>query len=255
MASPALRLRTRWYRALPTDAAGYEEEVLELPRARVGFVGLHCWNIGCPDGPPVDPRYCVGMGWPEAAAEAARIMADVIRPAMDLCRAAGVPVFHVESDWMAAHYPHVPARPAPAPGGPRTHWQQHLLDRCHGPEYLARSPLAAMKRAERVSPVGDEPLVFYSDQLDERLRAAGVEHLIYAGFATDMCILDAEGGARAMLGRGYRPILLRDGTVGVERPDTFAERLATRYGLHRFEWQVGWSTSLVDLRAALGGAP
>jgi len=57
-----------------------------------------------------------------------------------------------------------------------------------------------------------------------------------------------------MLGLGYRCILIREATVGVERPDTFEERLATRYGIHRFEWQVGYSTAYTDFAAALAAA-
>ena len=99
--------------------------------------------------------------------------------------------------------------------------------------------------------MGDEPLVFYTNQLDAYLQERGVETLIYTGFATDMCILNSEGGGRPMLRAGYRCILMRDGTVGVETPDTFPERLATRYGIHRFEIAVGYSTTWADFQAAV----
>lgn len=246
-----IRLKTRYYRALPVDDPGYEEEIFELEVGKIALVGMHCWNIGCADGPPVDVDFCVGMGWPQATAEAARIMREVIRPAMDAARGICMEVCHVETDWMDAQYPEVPSRrrrdreefPSGRPG--------EMLARAHGRDYLGRSPLARMKRAEVVSPEGDEPLVFYSDQLDEYLRERSVETLIYAGFATDMCVLGSEGGARAMLARGYRCVLLQDATVGVETPESFSERLATRYGIHLFEWQVGYSTTVADFTAAI----
>ena len=53
---------------------GYEEETLKLDADRAALVVLHCWNIGCPDGPDVDPNYCVGMGFPGTFSEAYRIM-------------------------------------------------------------------------------------------------------------------------------------------------------------------------------------
>ena len=56
-----------------------------------------------------------------------------------------------------------------------------------------------------------------------------------------------------MLGLGYRCILMRDATVGVETPDSFEERLATRYGTHLFEWQVGFSTTYRNFIQALEG--
>ncbi len=130
-------------------------------------------------------------------------------------------------------------------------YQQEMLDRAHGVDYMERSPLAQMRRAEVVSPVGDEPLVFYTDVLDEYLRSRGVETLIYMGFAADMCLLGAEGGARAMLARGYRCVVMRDGTVGVETPESFPQRLSTNYALHIFEWSLGFGCTLGQFQQAV----
>jgi len=246
-----MNLNVRYYRALPTDRPGYEHEVMDLPVEKTAFIGMHCWNIGCPDGPPVATDHCVGMGWPQAAAEACRIMHEVIRPAMDAARSIRMPVCHVEADWMDAEYPKIPSRRNRETTRQLVPRQQAMLDRAHGPAYMTRSPLAEMRRAAVVSPQGDEPMLFYSDTLDAYLQAQGIETLIYTGFAADMCVLNAEGGAHPMLARGYRCVLVRDGTVGVERPDTFDERLATRYGIHIFEWKVGYSTTLEDLLSAV----
>ena len=91
MTENALQLAARYYRALPIDRPRYEQVTLSLPVDKTALVGMHCWNIGCPDGPPVDLNYCVGMGWPQSTQEAGRIMAEVIRPAMDAARAIGMP--------------------------------------------------------------------------------------------------------------------------------------------------------------------
>jgi len=50
--SPVLRLTGRYYRTIPITDTGYAEELLELPLAQTALVSLHCWNIGCPGGPP-----------------------------------------------------------------------------------------------------------------------------------------------------------------------------------------------------------
>lgn len=252
MATPStLHLKTRYYRALPVDRPGYEDVVLDLPAAETALVGMHCWNIGCPDGPDVDVDFCVGMGWPQATGEAGRIMAEVIRPAMDLCRDKGVAICHVESDWMDHQYPHVESRREPGRASSSPTVTQELHDRAHGADYLERSPLAHMKRAALVSPEGDEPLFFYTDQLHAWLQERGIRNLVYTGFAADMCLLGAEGGARPMLGLGYRCVLIREATVGVETPQTFPERLVTRYAIHRFEWQVGWGCAYTDFATAM----
>ncbi len=249
-AAPTLRLAARYYRALPTDRPGYEQVALTLPVEKTALVAMHCWNIGCPDGPAEDVRYCVGMGWPQANREAGRIMAEVIRPAMDLARANGMPVCHVETDWMDHQYPHIASRRSRTPATPHPR-QREMLERAHGVDYMNRSPLARMRRAEVLSPVGEEPLVFYSDLLDAYLRERGVDTLIYMGFATDMCLLGAEGGARPMLARGYRCVVMRDATVGVETPETFPHRLATRYGLHLFEWSLGYGCTFAQFEEAV----
>ena len=245
-----MKLAARYYRALPVDAPGYESIHLDLDPTRTAFVGIHCWNIGCPDGPSVDTAYCVGMGWPDATAEASRIMIDVIRPMMDAAREEGIPVCHVETDWMADRYPDILSRRKERPASPQASRQREMLERAHGKNYLDRSPLATMQRAEIVSPLNNEPLFFYTDPFDAWLKARHIDTLIYAGFATDMCVLGAEGGARPMLARDYRCILVRDATVGVETPESFPERLATSYGIHRFEWQVGFSTTSEDVHRA-----
>ncbi len=91
-------------------------------------------------------------------------------------------------------------------------------------------------------------------RLDEYLQARGVSTIIYTGFATDMCILTSEGGGRPMVTAGYRCILMRDATCGVESPDTFKEKLATRYGIFRFETAVGDSTTWADFQEAVAGS-
>ena len=247
----ALQLSARYYRALPTNRPGYEEVSLSLPVKKTALVGMHCWNIGCPDGPSVDTDFCVGMGWPLATREAARIMTEVIRPAMDLARSIDLPVCHVETDWMDRQYLDVASRRSDAETAAVHPRQREMLERAHGVDYMERSPLAQMRRAEVVSPIGDEPLMFYSDVLDAYLRERGIETLIYMGFAADMCLLGAEGGARPMLARGYRCIVMRDATVGVESPDTFPQRLATNYGLHIFEWTLGHGCTFAQFKQAI----
>jgi len=248
-----MTLNIRYYRARPIDMPGYEYECLELPLEKTALVVMHCWNIGCPDGPAVDPNYCVGMGWQSATDEAYRMMSEVIRPTLDAARNAGITVCHVETDWMDEKYPDIKTRKKPSDQCKRAPRHKEMLDRAHGPEYMKDSPLADMRRAKIVEAIDDEPMFFYSDQLDMYLTEKAIDTLIYVGFAADMCILGSEGGGRPMLARDYRCILMRDATFGVESPETFPDRVATRYGIHIFEWSIGYSTTHEEFISALSG--
>jgi len=247
-----LRLTGRYYRTIPGDSPGYESEALELRAEHTALVALHCWNIGCEDGPEVDPNYWVGMGFPQTVREAARIMQQCIRPAMDAARQAGVLVCHVENEAIGKKHPEAqadldpPSEPAETPLPAVPGWREKMVARFHGAECASRSPYAHMDRAKIVAPLPGEPFVYQTGQFDRVLRGRGIENLIYAGFAADMCVLRAPGGIEQMAPLGYRLFLLRDATLGCECPDTFEERIATRWAIRYFESHYGDTISLKD---------
>jgi len=242
-----LRLKGRYYRTIPITRPGYVYEDLELGESKSALVAMHCWNIGCEGGPEIDPDYWVGMGFPVAHREAGRIMRRKIRPMMDAARGAGMLICHVESDTIRENRatPKREGQSEPDSAEPRS-WREAVAWRSHGKHYATRSPLAAMDRAKIVAPLPGEPLVFRTDELQAELARRGIQNLVYCGFATDMCILRASGGVEEMAPRDYRLYLVRDATVGVECPDTFRERLATRWAIRYFETHFGDTISAKD---------
>jgi len=248
-----LRLTGRYYRTVPTDRPGYVEEPLDLPADGTALVSLHCWNIGCPGGPCEMPEFWVGMGFPQTAAEAYRIMEHVIRPALDAARAAGVAVFHVQADLIARRYPEwydrekdPPAPPGQSPPPALPGHRERIVARSHGADYATESGYARMDFPEIVKALPGEPIVHQTGQFDRLLRQRGIAHLIYVGFATDMCILSAPGGIGPMAGLGYQTILVRDATLGVEFPDWWEERVATQYAIRFFETHYGDTITAAD---------
>jgi nicotinamidase-related amidase len=240
-----LRLPGRYYRTIPLDDSGYQATEVELDADRTALVVLHCWNIGCEGGPPIDPRFFVGMGFVEDFREAERIMREVIRPCMDAARQAGVLVAHVESPSFGAHRPEAQEELDP-PGPPGDAicevvpgWRQAIVDRSHGARYATESGYATMDRARIVEPLPGEPFAYQTGQLHRLLRRHGIESLIYTGFAADMCLLRAPGGIEPMAPYGYRLYVVRDATVGIELPDHFEERVATRWAIAYFETHYG----------------
>ena len=87
-------------------------------------------------------------------------------------------------------------------------------------------------------------------QLHDLCQERGILHLLFAGFATNWCILGRDYGIRAMRGRGYNTILVRDATEGVEFPDTLTARWATELAVREVEQVHGFSTSMADFYAA-----
>ncbi len=255
-----LNLTGRWYRPIPLDRPGYETESLALDARKTALVAMHCWNIGCEGGPPIDKNYFVGMGSLESFREAERIVRECIRPVMDAARRAGVLVCHVESELIARRHPEAladadpratPDEDPPVVAG----WRKQMEDRFHGKDYPTNSPLAKMDRAKIVSPLLGEPFVFQTGQLNRALRRRGIENLIYTGFATDMCVLRAPGGIEPMASHEYRLFLMRDATIGVECPDMFAERVATRWAIRYFETHFGDTVACDDFIAACRKCP
>ncbi len=242
-----LRLKGRYYRTIPITRPGYVCEDLELEKSKTALVAMHCWNIGCEDGLEIDPDYWIGMGFPIAHREASRIMRRKIRPMMDAARDAGMLVCHLESDTIRQNRAE-PKRQGQSQSDadkPRS-WREAIAWRSHGKHYATQSPLARMDRGKIVAPLPGEPLVFRTDELHAVLSSRQIQNLIYCGFATDMCILRAPGGIEEMAPRDYRVYLVRDATVGVECPDTFRERLATRWAIRYFETHFGDTIATED---------
>ncbi len=97
-------------------------------------------------------------------------------------------------------------------------------------------------------------LVATGDQLHALLREQEVLHILYAGFATNWCILGRDYGVAPMYGRGYNVILLRDATEGVEFPDTLEQGWATELAVREVEQKYGYTATSADLIAACGKA-
>lgn len=66
----------------------------------------------------------------------------------------------------------------------------------------------------------------------------GILHLIYAGFATNICLQYKDYGVRAFADRGYNVILLRDATTAMESHDTVDTEAGTRQAIRELEMEV-----------------
>ena len=263
-----LHLPGRYYRLRPISNPGLETESLELEIAKTAIVSMHCWDIGFEGGPALDENFAVGMSLPQNFAESERIMKAKIAPALEMARRHRMLVAHVTNLSIALKDPRpqedmdpltsngetslVPGASTSTPAVPG--WAEYIHTRAHGP-YLNNLPYCAMNTAQVVAPQPGDLYVFQSSQFDRVLRRRGIENLIYTGFAMDMCILRAGGGAEAMLELGYRVFLMRDATLGIEYPDTWESQAMTLWGVRYFESHCGDSFLFEEFMSAMNALP
>ena len=247
----------RFYRAVPTSSPhGLVTEPWDLDLEKTAFVSLHCWNVGCPGGPPVPEAYWVDMGSPQNHAVGWCIITEEIVPTLAAARRIGMPVVHVQPERIGDRYPQLqppqPARPQTSPSRPSPisdHYARRA-SRVHGEGYMEWEGWQDLDFAAPVRPLDTETVVVTTEQWDDWLRARGINTLIYVGFCTNLCILDAPGGMRLMAPLGYRCILLREATLAVEFPETLEQRLQTQASLRHIEGWVGYTASSKDFLQA-----
>ncbi len=262
-------LTTRYFRTRPIDRQGYEAETFRLDPRKTAIVAMHLWDIGEEGGPAVDNNYFVGMGIEATTREADRIVREVIKPTLEAARRAGLLVCHVTHEWIGRRDPRARKLAGAetgetsitvSPGGEkRGHqavpgWRKRIEERAYGPDFLNKSPLARMNESRAIDIRPGEPYVYQTDLLRAILKERGIENIIYTGFATDMCVLRADGGIEPMAAESYRVFLMRDATIGVEFLDTFKERRSTEYAVRYFEVHFGNSLLSADfIRACPAG--
>lgn len=251
---PELVLTTRYFRTRPIDRQGYGTEVMRLDPRKTAIVALHLWDIGSEGGPAVDKNYFVGIGIEAGTSEADRIVREVIKPAVEAARRAELLVCHVTHEWIGRRDPRAQKLAdagaqgksiTVSPGSERRGyeavpgWRKRIEERAYGEGFLTKSPLARMGESRALDIRPGEPYVYQTDLLRSILKERGIENIIYTGFATDMCVLRADGGIEPMAAESYRIFLIRDATIGVEFLDTFTERRSTEYAIRYFEVHFG----------------
>ena len=192
---------------------------------------------------------------------AARVTREAIVPAIEMSRQAGLTVIHAPSPEVARQFPQStrnPAAPEPPPVG--TAWPPPAFRRREGAYQAYQGPRSQppgigfhwdpISDGLTVSPaveVRDEDVVITTGvELHEVLAQRNVLHLVYAGFATNWCVLGRDYGIRSMARYGYNIVFLRDCTAGVEFPDTLDRLFVTEIAVREIEQQFGFSASNAD---------
>lgn len=226
----------------------------QLPVGQTALVLVDCWNDYLLDG---------------YVQRTAGICRDFILPAVRACRAAGVAVVHAPSEEWAVNY--MGWRPYAEAGGdneaengagwppaafrlrqgdfedfevPRTGREAGYLAWCR------EFPEPRLRISEYLGPEPGDIVVGDGPELQRFCEDREILHLIYAGFAVNVCMQDRCYGMRPMRARGYNTILLRDCTTAIESAETIGELRRTRDSILEIEMKVGASTTSEALQAA-----
>ena len=258
MSERILNLPVRWY---PTVTApdvecrepngAYQHAVWPLKAAQTALVMVDCW-----DTHPILTHL----------ENSGRIIREVLRPTIDACRAAGMTIIHAPSPEQARRYPQwvryaSDAELGYAPPAEGSPWPPAEF-RARTGEYAALQRPTYLRPVEEylvdrkiladIEPQPDEFVVATGAQLHRLARHRGLLHLLYAGFATNMCVVLRDYGIIAMHARGYNCVLLRDATLGIEAAHTYEAKMLTEATFVQVEMLHGETSTAAELRAAIG---
>jgi nicotinamidase-related amidase len=85
-------------------------------------------------------------------------------------------------------------------------------------------------------------------QVFEELRNRGIKTLIYAGYATNMCVLVRPIGMIQAKEQNFNVILVRDATIAVETPESLDGEWAHKMAVRFVELNFGYTTTVEDFR-------
>ena len=180
-------------------------------------------------------------------------------------RAAGLPLFHVVAG--SGYFEQYPgyqraaalagsaaALPQVAADAVYTQLQQfraeHVFVGAHNQQDVAES-WRHVRLFDTALPHGDEGVAQDAPQLFALCREAGINHLIYAGFNIDWCLLMSAGGMVDMSRYGVICSVLRDAVTAVENRETARGGLGKAISLWRVSVGFGFVFDSPDLIRAL----
>ena len=269
---PTIAVPTSYYQQFDVDFSrdvpaegfgGWKRASLPLSTEHTAIVSMHAWDCGTREQYP---------GWhrvEDYIPRADAIIANELARLLAATRASAFPLIHVAALAYADRYPGYrrafalagpePEPPAAVAGDPvldqlRAFRDDHVFVGRHNAEDVRRG-WEAVDFAPAARPVGDEWVVATTHQLHALCRQLGVNHLIYAGFAINWCLLMSPGGMHDMAARGVMCSAVRQAVTAVENRETARTEANKEEGLWRTSVAFGFVYDLEDLLAALRAAP
>jgi hypothetical protein len=268
-AGPTLRLPASYYQQFDADLTrdipaegygGWKSAEVELSRSHTALVVMHAWDCGRREDYP---------GWYRAVEYIPRanaICEQVFPPLLGAVRDHGFRLFHVVEggDYYKKHPGYRMARELAGDSPPpleQVKSDPHL-DRLR--RFRAENVFVGNRNAEDVKcgsarinfapqaqPRDDEGIAEDGHQLFALCKHFGVNHLVYAGFAINWCLLMSPGGMLEMSRRGIMCSALRQAVTAVENKETARHELAKEIGLWRVALAFGFIFNVDDFVSAI----
>jgi len=248
---------------------GWATRELELDLDKTALVSMHVWNPGLDDRVPFGPDspFVGAYRAVEYCGRAMEVTQTVFPPLLAAARKAGLTVIHVGSDeryaGKYAEYRRIkelagpePAPPAGAVEDPvRLEWQQERTNVSRGMHNMASwgDLFHYIDFAPQAKPEPGEPVVITSRQLNAACRERGIWHLIYVGFAINVCLQSSPGGMVDMARLGYSCSTIRQATLATENKETCRDERAKDVTIWHVALHYGYVFDLDPFLAALNG--
>lgn len=253
-----IQLQAHYYQQFDADVTldvpgegygGWQQTNLNLDLDHTAVVVMHAWETG------TAARYSGWFRAVEYMGRAQEILAEVFPDLLAAVRGANITLFHVVGggeyyrDYpgyqravaLAGETPALPTVPAdPSLEALRRFRSQHVFVGEHNRADVDAG-FAQLDFPETARPRGQEGVAENAEQLAALCCEAGVNHLIYAGFAINWCLLMSPGGMVDMRRYGVMCSALRQAVTAVEN------RESARSQAHKEEalWRVALAFGFV----------
>jgi hypothetical protein len=239
---------------------GWKKAEIEISPDHTAVVVMHAWDCGTREQYP---------GWHRAVEyipRAEKICQTVFPGLLSAVRASALKLFHVAAggDYYKEHPgckmavelagpdpdPLEKAESDPVLEELRKFRAENVFVGAHN-QADVQSGFKNLDFPPEARPIGDEGIAENGHQLFALCKKAGVNHLIYAGFAINWCLLLSPGGMADMSNRGLMCSALRQAVTAVENKETARRELCKELGLWRVALAFGFVFDVDDFVGAL----
>jgi hypothetical protein len=266
---PYIKIATNYYQQFDADFSldvpgegygGWKRSEIEISKEHTAVVVMHAWDCGTRDDYP---------GWHRAVEYIPRsydICRNVFPGLLSAVRASGMELFHVVGgnnyckDYpgyeraleLAGPEPDAPEVILPDPSFQRLmdFRLEHVFYGKHNRDDILRG-CEAVKFPPEAEPLEDEGIAENSHQLFALCKDAGVNHLLYVGFAINWCLMGSYGGMIDMSRRGFLCSTIRQAVTAVENKETARQELCKQIALWQVSVGYGFVFDVDDFIAAI----